>query len=82
MSILKNLRIVGNHFVVFTNYLLLLSQIKNYNQNIEKLFILFLFLKIIKSQVMLQYIYITNGIFIPFSYFNNFILFKVTLKLF
>jgi len=54
MSILINLRIVGNHFMVFTNYLLLLSQIKNYNQNIEKLLILFLFLKFIKSQVMLQ----------------------------
>jgi hypothetical protein len=54
MSILINLRIVGHHLVVFINYLLLLFQIKNYNQNIEKLLILFLFLKIIKSQVMLQ----------------------------
>ncbi len=54
MSILINLRIAGNHFMVFTKYLLLLSQIKNYKQNIEKLLILFLFLKFIKSQVMLQ----------------------------
>jgi hypothetical protein len=54
MLILINLRIVGHHLVVSLTSYYFFFQIKIYNQNIFKILILFLFLKIKKLQVMLQ----------------------------